>query len=365
MKSSGNIGERIVLARKRKGLSLRALEAAMDGLVSAQAIGKYERGEMIPGSKVLIALAKALDVTIPYLVSPQQARLQNVDFRKKASTTAKERARVEAEVLQAVERYLQIEQILGLPSERWEQPFEPVELDSLEEAEAVAARVRQEWNLGDAPIRDLTELLEEKGIKVLLLDLPETVSGLTCMVQREGHPDVPVIVVNHGHVLERRRHTLAHELAHRLVIGSEEWIEKAMDRIAGAVLVPEAPVLAELGRPRQSVSYREIMLLKRHFRVSAISLWVRLYRLQIIGESTYQNAYRTFARTWRKDEPEALESEPGTLEQPNRFQRLCFRALSEGLISLVKAAELLQMPVDQVVKGWRGPGPACGLGPED
>lgn len=355
MKSSANIGERIFLARKRKGLSLRALEAAMDGLVSAQAIGKYERGEMIPGSKVLIALAKALDVTIPYLVSPQQARLQKVDFRKKASTSVKDRARVEAEVLQAVERYLQIEQILGLPSERWEQPFEPVLLASLDEAEAVAVRVRQEWNLGEAPIRDMTELLEEKGIKVLLLDLPDAVSGLTCMVQRVGHLDVPVIVVNQGHVLERRRHTLAHELAHRLVVAPEEWIEKAVDRLAGALLVPAGPVLAELGRPRHSVSYREIILLKQHFRVSAISLWVRLYRLGIINESTYQNAYRTFARGWRSVEPEAIENEPGSLEQPNRFQRLCFRALSEGLISLVKASELLQLPVDDVLKGWRGP----------
>jgi len=355
MESSANIGERIVLARKRKGLSLRALEAAMAGLVTAQAIGKYERGEMIPGSKVLMALAKALDVTIPYLVSPQQARLERVDFRKKASTSAKDRARVEAEVLQAVERYLQIEQILGLPSEKWEQPFEPVTLANPYEAEAVALRVREEWKLGEAPIRDMTELLEEKGIKVLLLALPDAVSGLTCMVQRVGHPDVPVVVVNQGHVLERRRHTLAHELAHRLVSGPEEWIEKAVDRLAGALLVPERPVFAELGRSRHSVSYREMILLKQHFRVSAISLWVRLYHLGITNESTYKNAYRSFARGWRSIEPEAIETEPGTLEQPNRFQRLCFRALSEGLISLVKASELLQLPVDDVVKGWRGP----------
>ncbi|MBT9581974.1 ImmA/IrrE family metallo-endopeptidase [bacterium] len=169
------------------------------------------------------------------------------------------------------------------------------------------------------------------------------------------YPDVPVIVVNQGHVLERRRHTLAHELAHRLVVGPEEWIEKAVDRLAGALLVPERPVLAELGRPRHSVSYREIILLKQHFRVSAISLWVRLSRLGIINESTYQNAYRTFARGWRSVEPEAIESKPGSLEQPNRFQRLCFRALSEGLISLVKASELLQLPVDDVLEGWRGP----------
>ena len=40
--------ERLKLARKREGLSLRDLASRIDGVVSAQAIGKYERGEMIP-----------------------------------------------------------------------------------------------------------------------------------------------------------------------------------------------------------------------------------------------------------------------------------------------------------------------------
>ena len=35
-------GERLKLARKRSGLSLRALSSRMKGIVSAQAIGKYE-----------------------------------------------------------------------------------------------------------------------------------------------------------------------------------------------------------------------------------------------------------------------------------------------------------------------------------
>ena len=44
------LSERLKLARKRSGLSLRALSAGMGGIVSAQAIGKYERGEMVPSS---------------------------------------------------------------------------------------------------------------------------------------------------------------------------------------------------------------------------------------------------------------------------------------------------------------------------
>ena len=63
-------GERLKLARRRGGFSLRGLSSRMGGLVSAQAIGKYERGEMMPGSSVVIALADALDVSVAYLLNP-------------------------------------------------------------------------------------------------------------------------------------------------------------------------------------------------------------------------------------------------------------------------------------------------------
>ena len=56
--------ERLKLARERYGLSLRSLSLRLGGLVSARAIGKYERGELLPNSTVVIALAKALDVSV-------------------------------------------------------------------------------------------------------------------------------------------------------------------------------------------------------------------------------------------------------------------------------------------------------------
>jgi predicted HTH domain antitoxin len=56
-------------------------------------------------------------------------------------------------------------------------------------------------------------------------------------------------------------------------------------------------------------------------------------------------------------EPEELESEKnrGTLERAQRFERLCYRSLAEGLISLTKAAELLQLPTAEVEIGMKGP----------
>ena len=40
------LSQRLKLARRHSGLSLRDLSSAMDGIVSAQAIGKCERAEM-------------------------------------------------------------------------------------------------------------------------------------------------------------------------------------------------------------------------------------------------------------------------------------------------------------------------------
>src|SRR5579872_2062057 len=106
------IADRIKLARRKAGFSLRDLSDAMNGRVTAQAIGKYERGEDVPSSGVLIALAKALGVSLNYLMDSQGMELTRVEFRTKASTTVRERAQVETEVIEWIERYLQIERIL-------------------------------------------------------------------------------------------------------------------------------------------------------------------------------------------------------------------------------------------------------------
>ena len=66
------IGARLKLARAAAGLSLRELEGGLQGLVTAQAIGKYERDEMMPSSSVLIALARTLKVSEEYLLAMER-----------------------------------------------------------------------------------------------------------------------------------------------------------------------------------------------------------------------------------------------------------------------------------------------------
>jgi hypothetical protein len=74
-------------------------------------------------------------------------------------------------------------------------------------------------------------------------------------------------------------------------------------------------------------------------------------------ESTLIYAFQTVARGWRTQEPDELEepTKRGRQERAQRFERLSYRALAEGLISLQKAAELLRLPVPEVEAGLKGP----------
>src|SRR5205807_6453152 len=150
------------------------------------------------------------------------------------------------------------------------------------------------------PIPNMTELLEEKGLKVLTVLLPQRVSGLTCLVGRgEGQSELPVIVVNNHFSLERRRLTLAHELAHRLIDPdslSEKDEEKAATLFAGAFLMPREHLLREVGKHRNALGYKELIDLKRLYRVSGAALLMRLRHHNVINDSTLVYAFQTIAR---------------------------------------------------------------------
>ena len=84
--------KRLRQARIKAQLSMESLCERMGGIVSKQAISKYEGAKMMPTSTILIALAEALKVELDYFFRPFSFDLGNFDvsFRKKASVGAKD-----------------------------------------------------------------------------------------------------------------------------------------------------------------------------------------------------------------------------------------------------------------------------------
>lgn len=346
------IGQRLKIARAASGLSLRELEAAIDNLVTAQAIGKYERDEDMPSSKVLSALAGALRVSEDYLLASEHMVLDGVEFRKKNMALKREEAFVEGQALHLLERYLTLEDALGLASVVWDRPREaPYPITAVADAENAARAVRTHWGLGIDPILNMSELLEERGIKILSVGLAD-IDGLTAKVRRKNSEPIPVIVIKDGEWSERKRFTLAHELGH-MVMDVRHGVdgEKAANRFAGAFLMPAEALWSEIGKHRTTISLGELLRLKELFGASFQAIVYRCHDLGIVGDAAYRRLFQSFnEHGWRKrpfEEPGAL---PPAKERPKRMQRLCFRALSEGMISESKAAEILGISVRDLTR---------------
>src|SRR5258708_13442615 len=88
-----------------------------------------------------------------------------------------------------------------------------------------------------------------------------------------------------------------------------------------------------------------------------MALLMRLRQLDVISESTLIYAFQTIARGWRTQEPDELEKPAKRVqrERAQRFERLSYRALAEGLISLNKAAQLMRLPLPEVQAGLNEP----------
>ena len=182
---------------------------------------------------------------------------------------------------------------------------------------------------------------EERGIKVLQIELPDKLAGIAAWVRPPDEPSLPVVVVNRKHPGERQRFTLAHELGH-LVLSLEHSTnsEKAADRFAGAFLIPAEALWTEVGKRRTHLGLNELLLLKKLLGASVQTLAYRCLELGIISQAHHRRLFRQFAeKGWRKPpypEPKKLASERST-----RLERLCRRAVSEDAITETRAEELL------------------------
>lgn len=335
------IGGRIKQARRAAGLSLRAL--AERAGVTAMAISKYETGKSTPSSRVLLSLSKALGVRTEYFFRPVKVELQEVKHRKHSRLPKKALQQIEGDVKEQLERFVELEQLLpNGPLQAFKLPGNLVaSVRGPDDIEILAQQLRESWNLGVDPIPVLTDMLEERGIKVFQSQaITERFDGMAATVD-----GIPVIVIGRGWPGDRQRFTLVHELGHLVLKGRlppDLDEEAAANRFAGAFLAPANEVRKELGEKRTWLEPRELEVLKKTYGLS-MQGWMRRAKDLGILPDTHYVAMRKFfsARGWNKTEP----GDRYPPERPQLFEQLVYRALAQDLVSEAKAAELLRMPL--------------------
>ena len=339
-------GQRLKSAREMQGLSLADLAEKLSGIVTRQAISKYETGKMLPDSTVLISLARALGVKPDYFFRPFHVVLSGIEFRKKASMSAKSRKAIQQLVLDSIERYLEIEELCGL-SHYAILPYGQHLIHTEKDVTNLASKIRQEWGLGEDGIIDVISLLESKGIKVIEIESAEPFDGLSGTA--EGSL---IIILNASLSTVRKRFTTLHELGH-LVMRFEDDIDDKQKEMfcnlfASEFLIPQSSfknIVGEIGR--NPINLRTFADIQHTFGISIDALFSKALDLHIINKSRYYHYYvckNTIPRF--KEYIEKVRSED---EHPERFEALVYDALSKDIISISKAASLLNTSVDNVM----------------
>lgn len=338
METKAIFAERFKSARLMNGFSLQDLADALDGKLSRQALHRYEKGEVIPDAEKINMLSKAMKVSSDYFFRTTKIELSDIEYRKLSKISSKDAAIINERTKEYLSRYLELEEILGLPNEFENHLKDFPAITTYEQVNEAARILRDKWSLGTGPIFNIVELLEDKNIKVVKLDVAEDFDGLQTFV----NGNIPIIAYNvrKANKPDRIRFTLLHELAHLLLkFGgiTESQKETLCHEFSGAMLLPEEAIKAELGMHRNKLSSLELGNVKKQYGISMQAIVMRARACGIINDH-YTKQFFFFMKqmSWRVDEPVEYHG----VEESNRFEQLLFRALVEEQISMSKAASL-------------------------
>jgi Zn-dependent peptidase ImmA (M78 family)/DNA-binding XRE family transcriptional regulator len=333
------ISQRLKQLRLARGFSLEALAAELGGVVTKQALSKYEQGKAQPSPRMLTKLASSLGVKAAHLFSEPDISVEFIAYRKASKLPQREQLRIESCVSRSLEERVRLQQLTHLSNDV-QLPVRAFSIEEVEQAEQAAEKLRELWHLGLDPIANVIGILEDHFVHVIDIDTTDSFDGISAVAYDTTQQVIAAAAVTRSGVPgERQRLNLVHELGHLVLrVSNNVDEEKAAFRFGAAFLAPAESLYQEVGRRRTSVSLEELLLLKQRFGLSLQALLYRLRNLGIITEYQYKHwCIQINKHGWRRQEPEELPP-----ERPQWLRQNLLHALAEKLISREEAQNLLK-----------------------
>jgi Zn-dependent peptidase ImmA (M78 family) len=339
------IGDNLKRIRLLKNLSLK--EAGVLLNMSPTAIQKYEKGEITPDSKKVIAFASAYNVnTLEILKVYKKSKMNFNSFRKRKRLSGKKLELLESIIEDEVSKYLEVINLNNINKS-------PVKLKKYncnhkEDCEKIALEFRKYINISPLqPISDLINILENLGILIIQIknvnNLFNDFDGLSEIVN-----GIPVIVLlddlKDG---ARQRFTIAHELGHFLLNIEDNTLdeEKLCNSFASALLMPKDAVINEFGSNRKNINFYELIAFKKEYKVSIAAINYRLKDLNIISSYLYKNLSIIINKKIGKKDPDPIMP-----EKSYQFKKIIYKLEADEIISINKACELLGVTINEYRK---------------
>lgn len=324
---------RLTLARERRRLTKKALAEAIG--VTPHSVLRYESGSITPADETVDRLSAVLRFPRPFFFQ-SEVDLISADaasFRSMSAMSAGERGAA-----------LAAGTLAHLFSEWVDQRFDLPEPDLIQidgDAPEVAARsLREEWALGERPLKNVIHLLEAKGVRIFSL-VEDTTAVDAFSLWRGGRP---FMFLNTLKSAERSRfdacHELGHLILHRHGAPQGREAEAQADQFASSLLMPSNDVHATLPRVH---TLNQVIEAKKRWGVSVMALIVRLARLGIITDWQYRSfSIQATERGYRKAEPFGLVREKSVIWQK------VLTALWNERTTKQHIAEDLHVPADEL-----------------
>jgi Zn-dependent peptidase ImmA (M78 family)/transcriptional regulator with XRE-family HTH domain len=354
------LGQRLQDSRKTRGLTQESVANELG--VARTTITALEKGERRIQPNELVKLARLYGREISDIVSSRQIFGDfAVQFRASINKAGQHQLGLEkaiSEFQTLCEDYLSLENIChSILIRNYPTEYATQNINTEEIAEDIATLERHRLGLGDGPINNLRDLMENDiGLRIFYIKLPSHISGMFTYSEELGG----CIAINIDHPEERRRWSNAHEYGHFLTkrFQSEISILLASDRIpvservadsfAGAFLMPATGLrhrINDLKRQNNdTITPSDLCRLANYYFVSVEALTLRLENLRLIRSGSWEllktrgfkvrEAQQILKLELRHERDQSL---------PIRYQYLTVEAYQRGDISEGQLARYLRV----------------------
>lgn len=291
-------GDRLRLARLYNGYTIDELAKKVG--ISAQAESQYEIGKIEPQFDKIISLAKVLNFPIQFFFQKEGLEIISGSsyFRSLMKTPKKYRTEQKVKIEFLAKLYSILDEYIEFPKLNL-----PENVEGYSSPQEAAVQLREYWNLGERPIKNMVQLLEAQGIIVTSFKTnTDDIDAFSQFFKSYNKEFFIIAYSNNKNSAARINFDLAHELGHIMLhpwsddtenCSREDFKlkEKEANEFASAFLLPEAAFSKDINFYSTKLYHYEE--LKKKWYVSIAAMLHRAYSLQIITPNQYQYSLRT------------------------------------------------------------------------
>lgn len=361
-----HIGERIRSARLNLSMSQEKLANVLH--LKHPAISQIENGKRAVDSMELVRLSKVLQKPLSFFVEStyeESAQEEPIQILYRADEISPQDRAVVEDFQTLCSDYASLENLLSLDIKtcfpRWNSEIKN-KWEAIQDGQRIALSLRESLHLGAGPLRNIGQLMENLGIKVIYRQLPNSKAwGFSITSKTLGH----CLFVNTASPITRQRFTIAHELGHLIMDhnhvttiyseehspdqmennGKDRLIETRANVFAAAFLAPDISVkefLLKYGIDEDSkdrLTNYIIGSLSEYFGLSYDSMLWRLVNLRYMTKDE--------RKLYLLQKPFLGEETPDSAIEniPERYRTLALEAYRRVKISIGRLSDYLRVDI--------------------